>query len=869
MKKIFSLPAATALLLCLCVLQSRAGAQGILRENIDEDLPKIISVIFDDSGSMVGIEENKNTYTTRWVDADYALKALTAMMNPEDQLRLYTMGDYKSGDKRKPDVYNVQTKDTAISALEAKMSERTYGDTYSYALDAAREDFSVDDIKKYECWIVILTDGIFNRPEVLDADRLTSKLNDLIYPVSGDGIISVAYIPMGTGAVELTNDADSRIVQEDREDGITIQITKLLNRIYKRVRMDDKWMSQYLPIQDDEVILRTDVPMEKLVVFLQYQGREGLYKDRKEPTNDEITILDSSRKLGELRYLELEGIVSFGGKDELPKKNGKAFDTELIRYHTLRGVILTWERGSQVGGVDFGNQTLSIPIQKGLDITAEVYYQPAVSIGYNYLQDGEPVEHTECAFVGQPMNETEYCLYEGKLGVSLKLLDFQGKALLNENSPFLYPEEFTVSLVPLDGGAETVLRRSGGYSYVEEVLEGDYQMQVQTPWNEIVTQDLSVQERRMPLEVAPEADRIVVDADEEEQRLVQLRVWEDGGDLRDESRANLSIECATEDQDLIVGPMRPDSDGSYGFPVSLRDPSKHQIAKTARFHVTASRAYNRGASVLAEQDVELELTSGPHTMEFQCEAGEVDALSCMLKGQKFDISYFCDGEELTAEQLKNLEASVSVSEDGLEGLFKIGADKNLVACLSPRWWGVSEQTVALQVSVHYVKYNRQAEGEPLSVELKIRPVPLAFTLIFLTVAGIVVLWVALCVAKLFTLRHIRKQRFVMSGAVINFPLQLKRKRNLFLPFYRSARLVMAAGRSGMPSPVPALKLVIRNSESGNGYVLCNYDSFKSSELYHIGGLPITKNNCNFNNERCFSVKNSFGEIVKLQIIDKR
>lgn len=98
MKKYFIFSIAAAFLLCLCYLLPRAMAQGILRESTDEDKPKIISVIFDDSGSMVGNGGKIDSYTTRWVDADYALKALAAMMDPEDQLRLYAMGDYKSMD---------------------------------------------------------------------------------------------------------------------------------------------------------------------------------------------------------------------------------------------------------------------------------------------------------------------------------------------------------------------------------------------------------------------------------------------------------------------------------------------------------------------------------------------------------------------------------------------------------------------------------------------------------------------------------------------------------------------------------------------------------------------------------------------------
>lgn len=871
MKKNFIFPIAIAFLLCLCALLPRAVAQGILRESTDEDKPKIISVVFDDSGSMVGDKDDESSYTTRWVDADYALKALAAMMDPEDQLRLYAMGDYKTEDKIGADInaYNARNKEVVISNLEKKMSGRSYGNTYAYTLDAAQQDFSADDIEKYECWIVILTDGVFNRPEELDAEKLTSKLNTLLQPISGNGTICVAYIPMGNGAVQLTNNADDRIVQENREDGITMQITKLLNRIYKRVRMDDAWTSEYLPIEDGQVVLHTNVPMEKLVVFLQYQGEEEYYLEHEslKENKPEITILDESRRLEAPKYLELESVIQFGGKDDQPI--GSTFQPELVKYHTLQGVILTWKRNPKLGADDFSSQTFTIPIQRGCAITAEVYYQPAVSVGYDYLQDGELVEHMNCAFTGRSMDGTEYCLHEGEVSVSLRLLDFQGKSLPDDNSPFLYPGEFKVLLIPEGKETETELRRSGGgYLYTGQAVEGDYKMQIQTPWNELVTQTLSIQERHKPLEIVPVATQIVVDADGEEQRQVQVLIKEDGESLSEESKANLTITCETEDKDLILGSQSLADGGTYVFPVSLLNPAKHQIAKTAVFHIIVSRDYDRGGSNTAELDVELELTSGPHTMEIQCEGGEVNALFCMLRGQRFDVAYVCDGQKLTEEQLKNLEPILTVSEEKLRGLFKIGADKSLVACGLLRWWGISEQTATVELGADYVKYNRQAEGEPLLIKLQIRPVPpVCKAAIFIAVAAIA-LWAVLCVVKVFTPLHIRKRRFVMSGAVMSFLLDLKRKRNLFLPFYRNAKLVMEAGRNDISAPVPGFEMVIRNSEGGNGYILCNYESFKNSEMYRIGGLPITKNNCNFNNERCFSVKNTYGETVKLQITDK-
>lgn len=58
--------------------------------------PKIIYVIYDNSTSMVRDDVVPQIYTTRWVEASYAIKALATMMNDNDVLRIYPIsGDGK------------------------------------------------------------------------------------------------------------------------------------------------------------------------------------------------------------------------------------------------------------------------------------------------------------------------------------------------------------------------------------------------------------------------------------------------------------------------------------------------------------------------------------------------------------------------------------------------------------------------------------------------------------------------------------------------------------------------------------------------------------------------------------------------------
>lgn len=66
----------------------------------DDNRPKVIYVIYDNSTSMVR-DDKPTKYTTRWVEASYAIKALATMMNEQDVLRIYPIsGSGKSDEIR-------------------------------------------------------------------------------------------------------------------------------------------------------------------------------------------------------------------------------------------------------------------------------------------------------------------------------------------------------------------------------------------------------------------------------------------------------------------------------------------------------------------------------------------------------------------------------------------------------------------------------------------------------------------------------------------------------------------------------------------------------------------------------------------------
>ena len=53
---------------------------------------KIVSVVYDDSGSM--IEDDNGTYVDRWCQAKYAMEVFAAMLGEKDTLNIFFMSDY-------------------------------------------------------------------------------------------------------------------------------------------------------------------------------------------------------------------------------------------------------------------------------------------------------------------------------------------------------------------------------------------------------------------------------------------------------------------------------------------------------------------------------------------------------------------------------------------------------------------------------------------------------------------------------------------------------------------------------------------------------------------------------------------------------
>ena len=142
---------------------------------------KIISVVYDDSGSMCG---------ERWSYTDYAMQGLIALLNEQDELYITFMSD--------PDTaLKMDTSDLA-STIRTIHDWSDSGGTPGEALDTARK--KLGEVKESDTtaqyWLVILTDG-----EISLTGSLQNKLDSYKNNTMNNGSpLNVVYLGMGAAA---------------------------------------------------------------------------------------------------------------------------------------------------------------------------------------------------------------------------------------------------------------------------------------------------------------------------------------------------------------------------------------------------------------------------------------------------------------------------------------------------------------------------------------------------------------------------------------------------------------------------------------------------------------------------------------------
>ena len=123
----------------------------------DYDVPKVISIIYDDSGSMFQNSDGSIAGKKSWAYANYALQAFVGLMNDQDEVYITYMSN--------PTVAKSlgELGSTRQGAIDAIRNNIDYGGTPVTALETAYAKLRNSDKGQQpaEYWLVVITDGEF------------------------------------------------------------------------------------------------------------------------------------------------------------------------------------------------------------------------------------------------------------------------------------------------------------------------------------------------------------------------------------------------------------------------------------------------------------------------------------------------------------------------------------------------------------------------------------------------------------------------------------------------------------------------------------------------------------------------------------
>lgn len=247
MLKSIKITIAVVLCLCLCLLPALAGTAFLAAENA-QSAKKVISVVFDDSGSMTDDGVDRMGY------ANYAMQSLVALLNPQDELYLTYMSDENTA--RSVNLGDVEGEVAAVRSWSGQG-----GTPYNSVSTAVQAIQGVDGDAATQYWLMVFTDGQMEgvtdeNPTMhwMEKPEMQKEFDKLKQTDMANGTkLNVAYIALGKVEKDsdgndtvyvLNGDTANGLYTFHAEDGVSIRDT--LNQVAGLIsgRMDAENVSQ-------------------------------------------------------------------------------------------------------------------------------------------------------------------------------------------------------------------------------------------------------------------------------------------------------------------------------------------------------------------------------------------------------------------------------------------------------------------------------------------------------------------------------------------------------------------------------------------------------------------------------------------------
>jgi hypothetical protein len=221
---------------------------------------KIVSVVYDDSGSMDG--ENK------WAFANYAMQSFCGMLNSEDQLYITYMADAEDAHYVGYDPQRIDLSAGGIqTSVEAIRKHNNMGNTPYQAVEIAYNKLkSIDDPNpNTQYWLVVITDGEFQSAP----SDLNTELDKYVTTVMPNGSYpQVTFLGIGSNVTPPRADQKKGIYtySASNASGIIGAMSDMADRISGRTRLDKNGIKK---IDDTTVQVSSSIPLLNIAVFTQ------------------------------------------------------------------------------------------------------------------------------------------------------------------------------------------------------------------------------------------------------------------------------------------------------------------------------------------------------------------------------------------------------------------------------------------------------------------------------------------------------------------------------------------------------------------------------------------------------------------------
>ena len=225
---------------------------------------KIVSVVYDDSGSMEG---------DKWANANYAMQTFCGMLNSEDQLYITYMSRSKKVKGYSPENIDLSTRGIQSSVDTIRNHTESSSTPFKAVEMAYNKLKSINDSNvNTQYWLVVITDGDFD--EIQDETKQKKKdfLNEKLGKFADSKIPNGTYPQitfLGIGDVASPDKDSSKGIytySSAGAGGIIGAMAEMADRISGRTRLDKNDVKK----TDDKTIqVSSSIPLLNIAVLVQ------------------------------------------------------------------------------------------------------------------------------------------------------------------------------------------------------------------------------------------------------------------------------------------------------------------------------------------------------------------------------------------------------------------------------------------------------------------------------------------------------------------------------------------------------------------------------------------------------------------------